>query len=100
MVTRDGLCAIHVAAQDAALATQRGTRAQRGYDTEYDRERRAWDRRIQAGERPVCWRCGAPIGPGEDWHLGHTDRDPEGRRRMAGPEHALCNLQAAGRAAH
>lgn len=40
-----------------------------------------------------CWRCGEPIGPGEAWHLGHSDDGSH----YKGPEHAHCNCEAAAR---
>ena len=47
---------------------------------------------VKAG-RAVCWRCGEPIAPNAEWHLGHSD---DGTRWM-GPEHATCNLRDGGR---
>lgn len=42
-----------------------------------------------------CWRCGGPIAPGSDWHVGHDDLRPHVIR---GAEHARsCNLKAAAR---
>jgi len=45
----------------------------------------------------TCWRCGERIPGGNEWHLGHDDFD---RSITRGPEHALCNLSAAGKSAH
>lgn len=73
---------------------QRGTRQQRGYDADYDRQRRAWKTLVDTGQGH-CWRCGAPIPAGSDWHLGHDDR-----RKIVGPEHRTCNESAAGRQRH
>lgn len=52
----------------------------------------AWARKIAKGG-VCCWRCGGEIPPGSKWHLGHDDHD---RTVYRGPEHALCNLRAAG----
>ena len=78
----------------------RGTRQQRGYDAAYDRAHRAYQRRMDAGERFTCWRC-AELGkphlvdprPGR-WHLGHDDHD---RRVIRGPECPAGNLATSGR---
>lgn len=64
------------------------TRQQRGYDAAYDAERRAWQRRLDAGEVVLCWRCleeqsvETVIDPRE-WDLGHDDLD---RTVIRGPE--------------
>lgn len=71
-----------------AAEQARGTRAQRGYDTPYDQERRRWQARLDRGEPIDCWRCSKPIDPAR-WHLGHDDRD---RSIIHGPEHVPCNL--------
>jgi hypothetical protein len=89
--TRRGRCTRHAREQDAA----RGTRQQRGYDAEHDRLRALWAPRVATGT-VHCWRCDRLIAPGSDWHLGHNDT----RTRHEGPEHAHCNLSAAGTAAH
>ena len=70
----------------------RGTREDRGYGTTHQTTRTMWQHRINAGEPINCWRCGQPIDG--EWHLGHDDHD---RSITHGPEHTLCNLQAAGR---
>ena len=48
---------------------------------------------IVAAGNAVCWRCGKPIAPGSEWHLGHDDTGT----RWMGPEHKKCNLSDAGR---
>lgn len=40
-----------------------------------------------------CWRCGGRIGPGEPFHVGHSD---DGTQIM-GAEHPAHNLRAAAR---
>ena len=87
-----GLCPTHRKERDAA----RGSRADRGYGADHQRARRAWQRRIDAGEPVRCWRCGALVA-GTDWHLGHSDAD---RSITHGPECAGCNLRAAGVGSH
>lgn len=80
-----GKCREHRREVDKA----RGTRQQRGYDAEYDRERRSYERRMAAGETFACWRCGRTVWPHE-FSLGHCDDD---RRVIHGPEHLRrCNL--------
>jgi hypothetical protein len=87
-------CTTHTRAKDKA----RGTRQQRGYTAEHDREARAWRERVARGELVKCWRCGKPITDPSDLHLGHDDLD---RSITRGPEHGrACNLSAAGRARH
>jgi len=48
-------------------------------------------RRIERGEFPICPRCGLPIGPDQEWDLGHDDWNP----RIERPEHRACNRAAA-----
>jgi hypothetical protein len=85
-------CPIHQAEYERA----RGTRQQRGYTAGHDALRKAWQRRMDAGETVHCWRCTRVIDP-NNWHLGHDDHD---RTVYRGPECPLCNLQAGGRARH
>lgn len=64
------------------------SRQQRGYDAAYDAARRDWERRIDAGERILCWRCLTEgtttiITPTTEWDLGHDDHD---RTVIRGPE--------------
>lgn len=75
---------------------RRGRRQARGYDNEYDQLGREYERRMAAGERFTCWRCGGPLGTrrGMDWHLGHCDDD---RALVHGPEHPAENLATSGR---
>lgn len=75
---------------------QRGSRQARGYDRNYDRERRHWAGRIRQGDIS-CWRCRQPIRPDEPWDLGHDDND---RTIIRGPEHQHCNRSAAGKTTH
>ena len=88
-----GRCERHRRARDRA----RGTRQQRGYDSEHDRLRAEWAPIVAAGGvRCASPRCGRIISPDEDWDLGHT----ADRRGYRGPEHAQCNRSEGGRAAH
>ena len=87
-------CTIHERAKDRA----RGTRQERGYGADHDREAKRWRDAVRRGELVTCWRCGDPITDPNDCHLGHDDHD---RRVTRGPEHGRsCNLSAAGRARH
>lgn len=74
----------------------RGTRQERGYDAAYDTEKRAYQRRLDAGEVFDCWRCrelGKPhqVDP-RDWHLGHSNQD---RSIIRGPQCSASNLNTA-----
>ena len=82
-------CPTHTRQRDQA----RGTRQARGYDAAHDRLRASYQRRMDAGEPFVCWRCSRLIDP-DDWHLGHDDHD---RTRYRGPECPPCNLSTASR---
>ncbi len=74
---------------------RRGSAHQRGYDHTHRTTRADYQRRMNAGERFTCWRCGKPVDP-RDWQLGHDDVD---RSVTRGPEHTSgCNLRAAGQA--
>ena len=88
-----GRCPEHERSRDKA----RGTRRERGYDAAHDREGKRWRTKVAAGEHVTCWRCGEPIADPSDCHLGHDDHD---RSITRGPEHATCNLSAAGRNSH
>lgn len=72
---------------------ERGSREERGYGVDHQRQRYLLLRAQRRGLQLVCARCEKPIY-GEDWHLGHTDD----RATWSGPEHGLCNLSAAGHA--
>jgi hypothetical protein len=61
------------------------------YGPRHRRLRRQWERRIEAGEAPICPRCGEGIGPDQLWELGHDDVNP----RVERPEHLYCNRAAA-----
>lgn len=83
--TRDGRCDTHRRQRDRA----RGTRQQRGYDSEYDARRKADVAAMARGAVLTCWRCGEAILP-HDYSLGHCDDD---RSVIHGPEHLTqCNL--------
>jgi hypothetical protein len=90
-----GKCPVHRRMADK----RRGSRQDRGYDADYDRERRRWAPKVEAGQThchaivcvmPARWIC-----PGTPWDLGHDDQ-----RRIRGPEHMRCNRSAGGKAAH
>ena len=57
------------------------------------RRRVQFARRIERGEVLICPRCGLPIGPDQDWDLGHDDWNP----RIERPEHRTCNRAAPNR---
>jgi hypothetical protein len=68
-------------------------KAPRRYGAVHRQLRKRVAREVEAGVA-VCWRCRRPINPREEWHLGHADNG----RDYRGPEHARCNLSAAGKA--
>lgn len=87
-------CAEHRREREQA----RGTRQQRGYGSAHVRLRATYQRRMDQGERFVCWRCKARgvttvIDPG-NWTLGHCDVD---RSKYHGPECPPCDYATAGR---
>lgn len=85
VLTTNARCPAHTRERDKA----RGTRRQRGYDAEYDAQRKADVRRMAAGEVLTCWRCARVVLPHE-YSLGHCDDD---RSVIHGPEHLTqCNL--------
>ncbi len=73
------------------------TAAERGYDAEYHRIRRAWAQVVAEGQafcsERVCLYASRWIAPGASWHLAHS---PD-RTMILGPAHARCNLSEAGR---
>lgn len=71
---------------------RRGTRQQRGYGADHDRERARVAPAVEQGHIP-CSRCGVTIRPGEPWDLGHS----EDRTTWTGPEHASCNRSDGGK---
>ena len=91
-VTDGRYCTPHQAAHDKA----RGTKAERGYGQHFQATRREYSEQHQHRDL-TCWRCGDPIPQGTMFHLGHKDDD---RDVIMGPEHPLCNLEAAGRSSH
>lgn len=61
----------------------RQTTGQRDYGSQHQRERAAWQRRIDSGERVLCRRCKEPIPPRDPsaWDLGHpAPKHPECRK--------------------
>lgn len=71
----------------------RGTRQQRGYDVEHDRERARWAPKVNTGTVP-CRRCRELIPANTPWDLGHPDADCP---RPRAPEHQACNRAVNGR---
>lgn len=82
-------CHQHERAKDRA----RGTRQERGYDSEHDRARAAWAPQVARG-LVKCRRCDDLIDPDEPWDLGHPDADCD---RPRAPEHRACNRATSGR---
>lgn len=90
-IQAESRCPTHTRQRDRS----RGTRTQRGYGADHARLRARWAPLVATG-LVACTRCHLLIGPGEPWHLDHTD-DRTGYR---GPSHARCNVSAGGKAAH
>lgn len=68
--------------------------AKDGYGYDHRKIRAGLEDQMRRDGYLTCWRCGEPIHPGDEWHLGHDDHD---RTIWRGPEHARkCNLRAAG----
>ena len=66
----------------------------RKYDTPaYRATRKRLGQLVRMGGA-ICWRCRNPIAQGSRWHVGHDDAGVA----IMGPEHAACNLRAAGKA--
>jgi hypothetical protein len=74
-------------ARPGRARSSRPNSSQRGYDTAWQRTRKAWEARVKTGT-VACWRCGGLITATDQWDLGHDDRD---RSIIRGPEHAACN---------
>lgn len=88
-----GLCPEHRKQHDR----DRGSSTTRGYGHQHQRTRAGIAAAITRGETIPCWRCNQPIVTTDDLHLGHDDHD---RSITRGPEHADCNLTAAGKHRH
>jgi len=91
----DSRCSTCASARNRARDAQRGSRHQRGYTAEHDRERESRRPAVERGE-VKCARCGELIAPGAEWALDHNDD----RTGYLGPSHKFCNNQAGGQAAH
>lgn len=81
-------CAEHARAYEA----RRGGSTARGYDSQHQRLRAAWQERIDGGEVIRCPGCGVRI-TGTAWDLGHT----EDRTAYLGPQCSPCNRSDGGR---
>lgn len=71
---------------------QRGTKTERGYGADFNRERRRYQANMDAGRTYYCTRTDCkqpskPINP-KHWDLGHNDAD---RSIIDGPQHPECN---------
>lgn len=79
---------------------RRGRRQARGYDAEHDRLRARWKPKVEACtvhcHAQTCVMPARLILPGQAWDLGHS----ADRTTWTGPEHAVCNRSAGGKAAH
>ncbi|GAB7004392.1 hypothetical protein JCM18899A_18650 [Nocardioides sp. AN3] len=84
-LTNTTRCEDHTRVRDRA----RGTRQQRGYDADYDRQRKRIAQAMSNGQVFTCWRCGDVVFP-HQLSLGHCDDD---RSVIHGAEHLeQCNL--------
>lgn len=72
-----------------ALDRQRGSRQERGYGPQHEKEREKWIPLVAEGN-VACARCGELITPGHAWHLDHNAR----RSGYLGPSHVRCNVRA------
>lgn len=88
-------CETCSSAYNRARDARRGSRQERGYTADHDRERERWRPAVQLGA-VKCARCGKPIAPDAEWALDHNDE----RTGYLGPSHKLCNDRAGGFAAH
>lgn len=92
---------MHTAERQRRRDFERGSRQQRGYDADYDKQHRDIQRSMNNGKTFICWRCLEEKSithyvdprPGH-WHLGHDDHD---RSIIRGPECPAGNLATAGR---
>ena len=85
VLTESARCPAHTRQVDKA----RGTRQQRGYDADYDRQRAAVAAAMARGQVFHCWRCDGVVLPHE-LSIGHCDDD---RSIIHGVEHLRqCNL--------
>lgn len=91
-----GRCTTHQRQRWADQDTNRPTTTERGYGAQHQHLRDRWAAVLAARPWP-CSRCGELITTGQAWHLDHDDDD---RTTYRGPAHTLCNLKAAGQAAH
>lgn len=89
-LTRTTRCQQHTRQLDKA----RGTRQQRGYDSDYDKARQALADALASGYTLRCWRCNGIVTL-DTLSLGHCDND---RTVLHGAEHLTeCNLGTASR---
>jgi hypothetical protein len=78
--------------KDRARQQRRGDR----YGHAHQQQRALWQQRID-DELVHCWSCGLPLPIGDrTWHLGHRNH----LGLVPHPEHAACNLRAAGAGLH
>lgn len=84
-----GYCEQHERQRDRA----RGSRQQRGYDSEHDKLRASTAQRVDR-EGFTCWRCGTRFPPGTRFDLGHDDHY---RSVYRGAECLPCNRSTASR---
>jgi hypothetical protein len=68
----------------------RNRRQREAYGPKHRRLRRQFAQRIERGDLVVCPRCSKPVGPDQNWDLGHDDYNPAIER----PEHRECNRAA------
>ena len=83
-ITTTPRCAQHTRAKEQA----RGSSTARGYGSRHQRIRAEWQRRMDAGETVICWRCETkgqphPIDP-TSWDLGHEGGEHRGPECVAG----------------
>lgn len=83
---KSGRCGTHEAERRRTQDSLRPSTAERGYGSDHQRRREAWQLLVERGN-VACSRCGRPILPGQEWDLDHTDD----RTGYLGPSHAACN---------